>query len=57
MFDAEIKKGKPMYKQYLKGYVDNHSVGMHMYLFLCINSDDKYYREGKGGTGINIRSM
>lgn len=50
MFDAEIEPARNpfMYKQYLKGYVDNHSVGMqYVSLFLCINSDDKYYKEEK----------
>jgi hypothetical protein len=50
MFDAEINPTRNpfMYKQYLNGYVDNHSVGMqYVTLFLCINSEDKYYREEK----------
>lgn len=50
MFDAEIEPTRNpfMYKQYLNGYVDNHSVGMqYVTLYLCINSEDKYYSEEK----------
>lgn len=50
VFEAEIKAGRNefMFNQYLKGYVNNHSVGMqYVNLFLCMNSEDKYYREEK----------
>lgn len=50
VFDAEIDsdRNEYMFEQYLKGYVNNHSVGMqYVNLFLCINSDEKYYREEK----------
>jgi len=37
-----------MYKQYLKGWVKQHSVGMrYVDMFTCINSEDKYYTEEK----------
>jgi len=50
VFEAEIDsdRNEYMFEQYLKGYVNNHSVGMqYVNLFLCINSDEKYYREEK----------
>lgn len=50
VFDAEIKSARNdyMFNQYLNGYVKNHSVGMqYVNLFLCMNSDDKYYKEEK----------
>ena len=37
-----------MYNQYLKGWVKQHSVGMrYVDLFMCINSEEKYYAEEK----------
>jgi hypothetical protein len=48
VFDAVIdaERNKFMFEQYLKGYVKEHSVGMvYVNLFLCVNSEDKYYRE------------
>jgi hypothetical protein len=50
IFDTEIDsdRNEYMFEQYLKGYVTNHSIGMqYVNLFLCINSDEKYYREEK----------
>lgn len=50
IFDCEINsdRNEYMFEQYLKGYVNNHSIGMqYVNLFLCINSDEKYYREEK----------
>jgi hypothetical protein len=50
IFDAEIEKQRNdyMFDQYLKGYVDNHSVGMqYVNMFLCIDSEDRYFSEEK----------
>lgn len=50
IFDAVIcdDRNPYMFGQYLSGYVKNHSVGMqYINLFLCINSDEKYYAEEK----------
>lgn len=50
VFDAIIcdDRNPYMFGQYLSGYVKNHSVGMqYVNLFLCINSEDKYYAEEK----------
>jgi hypothetical protein len=50
VFDAEIEKTRNpyMFGQYARGYVKNHSVGMrYVQLFLCVDSDEKYYREEK----------
>jgi len=50
IFDCEIDEDRNeyMFEQYLKGYVKNHSVGMrYISIFLCINSDEKYYAEEK----------
>lgn len=49
-FDCEVypERNEFMYNQYVKGYVNNHSVGMqYVTMFLCINSDSKYYIEEK----------
>jgi hypothetical protein len=50
VFDSEIEKQRNtfMFDQYARGYVKNHSVGMrYVQMHLCVNSDDKYYREEK----------
>lgn len=50
IFDCEIdpERNEYMFEQYLRGYVKNHSVGMrYVQLFLCLNSDEKYYKEEK----------
>jgi hypothetical protein len=50
VFDSEIEKTRNpyMFDQYARGYVNNHSVGMrYVQLFLCVNSEDKYYIEEK----------
>lgn len=50
VFSSEIEKtrNKYMFEQYARGYVREHSVGMHyVNLFLCINSSEKYYFEEK----------
>jgi hypothetical protein len=50
LFDSDIEKARNpfMFDQYARGYVKNHSVGMrYVQLFLCINSDEKYYIEEK----------
>lgn len=50
VFDANIEsdRNEDMFKNYLKGYVKNHSVGMqYVTLFLCINSTDNVYSEEK----------
>lgn len=51
IFDTVIEKERNefMYNQYLKGWVTQHSVGMqYVDIFLCINSEEKYYQEEKG---------
>jgi hypothetical protein len=50
LFDSRIEKSRNpfMFDQYARGYVKNHSVGMrYVQLFLCINSEEKYYIEEK----------
>ena len=50
VFECEIDsdRNEYMFEQYLKGYVTNHSIGMqYVNLFLCINSEEKYYIEEK----------
>jgi hypothetical protein len=50
VFDSEVEKSRNpfMFEQYARGYVKNHSVGMrYVQLLLCLNSEDKYYREEK----------
>lgn len=50
VFDAMINsdRNEYMFEQYFKGRVKQHSVGMqYVNMFLCINSEEKYYREEK----------
>lgn len=50
VFDALINsdRNEYMFEQYFKGRVKQHSVGMqYVNMFLCINSEEKYYREEK----------
>lgn len=50
IFDAIVRaeRNEDMFKAYYKGWVKNHSVGMqYVNLFLCINSEEKYYAEEK----------
>lgn len=50
IFEANVssKRNEFMFEQYAKGYVKEHSVGMrYINILLCINSDEKYYREEK----------
>mgnify|MGYP000231563424 FL=1 len=50
VFDSIIEESRNeyMYNQYRSGYVKNHSVGMqYVTLYMCINSDDKWYAEEK----------
>lgn len=50
IFDSIIREDRNefMFDQYFKGFVRQHSVGMiYVTLLLCINSEDKYYREEK----------
>lgn len=50
IFNANISKQRNpyMFEQYVKGYVNNHSVGMrYVKMFLCVNSDDKFHKEEK----------
>lgn len=50
VFDANISADRNlfMFEQYSKGYVSNHSVGMqYVNMFLCLNSEDKYFKEEK----------
>ena len=50
IFQSKIseERNEFMYKQYLKGWVKQHSVGMrYVNLFMCINSEEKYYAEEK----------
>jgi hypothetical protein len=50
IFEANVssKRNEFMFEQYAKGYVKEHSVGMrYINVLLCINSDEKYYREEK----------
>lgn len=49
-FDAIIgnQRNPYMFDQYRKQYVTNHSVGMqYVTLYMCINSEEKYYVEEK----------
>lgn len=48
--DALVKASRNplMFDQYKNGWVNNHSVGMqYVDLVLCINSEEKYYKEEK----------
>lgn len=50
IFDADVLKERNdfMFKQYVKGWVKNHSVGMmYVKIFLAINSNSKYDIEEK----------
>jgi len=50
VFDVELDKERNefMYKQYQKGYVKQHSVGMrYVELFLCVNSTEEWAKEEK----------
>jgi len=50
IFDSYIseKRNSEMFTQYREGWVKFHSVGMaYVSLFLCINSEEKYYIEEK----------
>lgn len=50
VFYSKIRedRNEDMFKNYLKGYVKQHSVGMrYINLFLCINSEEKRYEEEK----------
>lgn len=50
VFESLVRKSRNpyMFEQYAKKYVKNHSVGMqYVKMFLCINSEEKYYREEK----------
>ena len=50
IFESTISEDRNeyMFEQYLKGRVKQHSVGMrYVQLFMCINSDEKYYAEEK----------
>lgn len=50
VFDATINsdRNEYMFEQYFKGRVKQHSVGMqYVNLYLCIDSDEKYYKEEK----------
>lgn len=50
VYEAVISKtrNEEMFKQYLNGWVLNHSVGMrYMKLFFCYNSDDPSYTQEK----------
>lgn len=49
VFDGELdRRNEYMFKQYAKGYIFNHSVGMrYMKVFMCVNSDEKTWSEEK----------
>ena len=50
IFDSVVsaERNEFMFNQYKSGYVQNHSVGMqYVTLYLCINSDDRWYAEEK----------
>lgn len=50
IFDVELDEDRNpfMYKQYQKGYVKQHSVGMrYVDIHLCVNTDDKWAKEEK----------
>lgn len=50
IFDSVVtaERNEFMFNQYKQGYVQNHSVGMqYVTLYLCINSDDRWYAEEK----------
>lgn len=60
IFDANIEsdRNEDMFKNYLKGYVKNHSVGMqYVNLFLCINSTNNGYSEEKANWDKYIVSV
>lgn len=49
VFEGDLdKRNEFMFKQYAKGYVLNHSVGMrYVKLFLCVNSEQEDWKEEK----------
>ncbi len=50
IFESQVHKDRNplMFEQYARGYVKNHSVGMrYEELILCINSEERYYRDEK----------
>lgn len=49
VFSGNIdRRNEYMFKQYAKGYVLNHSVGMrYVKIFLCVNSEEKEWSEEK----------
>lgn len=49
VFEGDLdRRNEFMFKQYMRGYVHNHSVGMrYIKLFLCVNSDDRDWKEEK----------
>ena len=50
IFDVELDEDRNpfMYKQYQKGYVKQHSVGMrYVDIVLCVNTDEKWAKEEK----------
>lgn len=60
IFDANVlsDRNEFMFEQYVKGYVKNHSVGMmYVNLYLCINSDEKFYREEKDNWDKYIKEV
>lgn len=60
VFDSTIKEERNsfMYKAYLKGDVDNHSVGMrYVKLAMAIDSDDEDYKEEKAEWDKHIDSI
>ncbi len=60
LFDATVKsdRNEYMFGQYVKGHVKNHSVGMrYVNLFMCINSEEKYYREEKDNWDKYIKQV
>lgn len=46
--DLDRSRNEFMFKQYMRGYVHNHSVGMrYIKIFLCVNSGERDWKEEK----------
>lgn len=49
VFEGDLdRRNEFMFKQYMKGYVHNHSVGMrYIKIFMCVNSEERGWKEEK----------
>lgn len=49
VFEGDLdRRNEYMFKQYAKGYIFNHSVGMrYIKIFMCVNSDESVWKEEK----------